>query len=158
MSLRDSASDRVSQDGGSDIGSNSVVFGDPEMADDGSFIRQSQRILLSAPVEEPVWVDIHRRYGIVGPIAVISEHEIVGEELRDRRAYRGTTRFGRVDENRLELWHGSAAVVKHETTPSISTCQPQGAARFMARLYRGPAAGAHASKCMSNAPWEVKLI
>jgi hypothetical protein len=156
--LRDSTADRLSQDGGTDVGRNPFVFGDPEMADDGSLVRQSQRILLSAPVEEPVWIDIHRRYGIVGPIAVISEHEIVREELRNRRAHRGPTRFGRVDENQSELWHHRSAVIKQETTPSISTRQPQAPARFIARPYRGPAAGAHASKCMSNASWDPKLI
>jgi hypothetical protein len=148
--LKHNTSNRVSQDGGTDVGSNALVFGDPEMADDGSFIRQSQRILLSAPVEEPVWVDIHRRYGIVGPIAVISEHEIVGEEFRDRRAYRGPTRFGRVYENQPKLWHGGAAVVKQETTPSISTCQPQEAARFIPGPYRGqPRERARLNACLT---------
>src|SRR6516165_2888474 len=135
--LRDSASDRVPQDGGTDVGSNPFVFGDPEMADDGSFVRQSQRILLSAPVEKPVWVDVHRRYGIVGPIAVIIEHEIVREELPDRRARRGPAGFRDVDENQLEPSHDRSAVVKRETTPSISTRQPHGLDRFMARSYRG---------------------
>jgi hypothetical protein len=103
--LRDSTADRLSQDGGSDVGSDPFVFGDPEMADDGNFVRQSQRILSSAPVEEPVRVDVHRRYGIVGPVAVITENEILREELGYRRAYRAPARFGRVDENQLEASH-----------------------------------------------------
>ena len=103
--LRDGASDWVPQDRGADVGSNPFVFGDPEMSDNGGFVRQSQRILLSAAVEEPVWVYVHRRYGIVEPVAVISENEILREELGYRRAYRGPARFGRVDENQPEASH-----------------------------------------------------
>jgi hypothetical protein len=57
--LRDSASDRLSQDGSADIGRNPFVFGDPEMAEDGGFVRQGQGILPLTTVEEPVWVDVH---------------------------------------------------------------------------------------------------
>ena len=137
--LRDSASDRVSQDGGTDVGSNPFVFGDPEMTDDGSFVRQSQRILLTTPVEEPVWVDVHRRYGIVGPIAVIVEDEIVREKLRDRRAYRGPARFRDVDENQFERWHDRFAVIKPEITLSRFSAPAARTIRFMACLYRSRA-------------------
>jgi len=156
--LRDGATDRVPQDGGTDVGSNPFVFGDPEMTDDGSFVQQRQCILVSAPVEEPVWIDVHRRCGIVGPIAVIIEHELVREELCDRRAYRGPTRFGGVDANQLELSHDRSAVVKQQTTPSIATRQPQGPARFVASPYRGQSRTCTRPKCKSNTSWDVKPI
>jgi len=93
---------------------NSFVFGDPEMADDGGFVRQSHRILLSPSVEDPLWIDVHRRYGIIGPIAVIGEHEIGREELSDRSPHRSPARFGRVDENQLERWHDRSRHVKQK--------------------------------------------
>ena len=114
--LRNGASDRVPQDGGTDIGSNTIVFGNPEMADDRGFVCQGQRILLSAAVEEPIWVDVHRRYGIVGPITVIGEHEVVREELRDRCVYRGSARFGYVDENQLEPSHNDCRAADENET------------------------------------------
>jgi hypothetical protein len=122
-------------------------FGDPEMADDSGFVRQGQRILLSAAAEEPVWIDVHRRYGIVGPIAVISEHEIVREELDDRFAYRGTARFGPVDKNQLESSDNRSAVVRQETTLGHFGTPTAGTAPFKGCLLEPAAGGARPNPC-----------
>jgi len=143
------ASDRVPQNGGTDVSANSFVFGDPEMADDSGFVRQSLCILLSAVVEEPIWIDVHRRYGIIGPIGVIVEHEIGREELRDRCAYRSPARFGRVDENQLEPSHDRPARVKQKITSGHIGTPTTRTAGFISRVYRSLLPG-RASKCVSR--------